>query len=59
MIKSYGGITFAQDEASAAFDGMPKSAAQSGVVDFILPPDEIGPPACSHQLSICFGTPGR
>ncbi|RYY37987.1 MAG: hypothetical protein EOP46_00500 [Sphingobacteriaceae bacterium] len=40
-IKSYGGITFAQDEASAAFDGMPKSAAKSGVVDFVLPPAEI------------------
>ncbi len=40
-IKSYGGITFAQDEASAAFDGMPRSAFESGVVDFVLPPDEI------------------
>ncbi|RWY47860.1 CheR family methyltransferase [Mucilaginibacter gilvus] len=41
IIKSYGGITFAQDEDSAAFESMPKSAVQSGVVDFILPPDEI------------------
>ncbi len=40
-IKEHGGITFAQDEASAAFDGMPHSAAQAGVVDFILPPEMI------------------
>ena len=40
-IKEHGGITFAQDEASAEFDGMPNSAAQAGVVDFILPPEDI------------------
>lgn len=41
VIKSYGGLTFAQDESSAAFDSMPKSAVKAGVVDFILPPDKI------------------
>jgi len=40
-IKEQGGITFAQDEASAAYDGMPKSAVEAGVVDFVLPPEEI------------------
>ncbi len=40
-IKEQGGITFAQDEASAEYDGMPHSAAKAGVVDFILPPEEI------------------
>lgn len=40
-IKDHGGITFAQDEESAAYEGMPHSAAQAGVVDFILPPDKI------------------
>lgn len=40
-IKAYGGITFAQDEVSAAFEGMPKSAIGAGVVDFILSPAEI------------------
>lgn len=40
-IKDQGGITFAQDEASAEYEGMPHSAAQAGVVDFILPPEEI------------------
>jgi two-component system CheB/CheR fusion protein len=41
VIKSYGGLTFAQNEASAAFDSMPKSAIKSGAVDFILPADQI------------------
>ena len=40
-IKEHGGITFAQDESTAAFDGMPHSAVQAGVVDFILPPEKI------------------
>ena len=38
-IKDNGGITFAQDEASAAYDGMPNSAVQADVVDFILSPE--------------------
>jgi len=41
-IKAEGGITFAQDEPSAKFDGMPHSAATAGAADFILSPDEIG-----------------
>ncbi|MBC7616163.1 MAG: histidine kinase, partial [Pedobacter sp.] len=40
-IKEHGGITFAQDEESAAYNGMPESAIQAGVVDFILPPEKI------------------
>ncbi|HEX6426932.1 MAG TPA: chemotaxis protein CheB [Niastella sp.] len=40
-IKDHGGLTFAQDEESAAYEGMPHSAAQAGVVDFILPPEKI------------------
>jgi len=40
-IKDNGGITFAQDEESAAYEGMPHSAVEAGVVDFILSPDKI------------------
>jgi two-component system CheB/CheR fusion protein len=40
-IKGGGGITFAQDEASAKFSGMSQSAVHSGCVDVILPPEEI------------------
>ncbi len=40
-IKAEGGITFAQDEKSAKYDGMPRSAIAAGCVDFVLPPAEI------------------
>jgi two-component system CheB/CheR fusion protein len=41
VIKSYGGLTFAQDGDSATFDSMPASAVKAGVVDFVLPPEKI------------------
>src|SRR5229473_4804680 len=40
-IKAEGGITFAQDEKSAKYDGMPQSALAAGCVDLVLPPDGI------------------
>jgi two-component system, chemotaxis family, CheB/CheR fusion protein len=40
-IKAAGGLTFAQAEASAKFDAMPRSAIRSGFVDLVLPPDAI------------------
>src|SRR3989442_924043 len=40
-IKAEGGITFAQDEKSAKYDGMPRSAIAAGCVDLVLPPDGI------------------
>ncbi len=40
-IKEQGGIAFAQKLESAAYDGMPQSAINAQVVDFILPPEEI------------------
>src|SRR6202166_2855914 len=40
-IKAAGGITFAQDEESAKFDGMPRSAVDAGCIDFILSPKDI------------------
>jgi chemotaxis response regulator CheB len=40
-IKQAGGITFAQDESSALFFGMPSCAIKIGCVDFILDPKEI------------------
>lgn len=39
-VKGEGGIVFAQDE-TAKYDGMPKSAINTGSVDFVLPPDKI------------------
>ncbi|UAY53092.1 CheR family methyltransferase [Ferruginibacter albus] len=40
-IKDHGGITFAQDQESAAYDAMPQSAIDADVVDFILAPEDI------------------
>ncbi|MGA2412996.1 MAG: chemotaxis protein CheB [Candidatus Sulfotelmatobacter sp.] len=41
VIKAAGGLTFAQDEESAKYDGMPRSAINSGSIDFILSPKNI------------------
>jgi two-component system CheB/CheR fusion protein len=40
-IKAAGGLTFAQSEASAKFDAMPRSAIRAGFVDAALAPREI------------------
>src|SRR5215510_6687255 len=40
-INAEGGITFAQDEETAKYDGMPHSAISAGCVDFVLPPERI------------------
>ena len=39
-VEAEGGITFAQD-ASAKYEGMPRSAVDAGCVDFVRPPDGI------------------
>jgi two-component system, chemotaxis family, CheB/CheR fusion protein len=40
-IKAECGLTFAQDESSAKYGSMPRAAAATGAVDFILSPAEI------------------
>jgi two-component system chemotaxis response regulator CheB len=42
-IKKMGGTVIAQDEATCEFFGMPGAAIATGMVDFILPLDEIAP----------------
>jgi two-component system CheB/CheR fusion protein len=46
-VRAAGGITFAQDEQSAKYSGMPRAAVESGCVDYVLPPGEI-----ARQLGI-------
>ncbi len=41
-IREAGGITIAQDVASAKYDGMPVSAAETGCIDLVLSPTQIG-----------------
>jgi two-component system CheB/CheR fusion protein len=40
-IKAHGGLTFAQDVETAAYDAMPQSAINADVVDFILAPENM------------------
>ncbi|HTN37908.1 MAG TPA: CheR family methyltransferase [Arachidicoccus sp.] len=40
-IKDQGGLTFAQEPASAAYDGMPQSAIDAETVDYVLLPESI------------------
>jgi two-component system chemotaxis response regulator CheB len=42
-VKASGGWVVAQDEASSVVYGMPGEAAREGLVDVVLPPDDIGP----------------
>ncbi|MEO6097045.1 MAG: chemotaxis protein CheB [Fibrobacteria bacterium] len=51
-IKAVGGITFAQDEASAKFPGMPLRPVAEGYVDLVLPPEAI-----SRELARIGGHP--
>lgn len=37
-VKEAGGMAMAQDPISALYDGMPRSAIGTGMVDYILPP---------------------
>ncbi len=40
-IKAEGGMVMAQDSTSTEYDGMPRSAIATGMVDFVLPPAEM------------------
>ena len=40
-VKEKGGLTIVQEPESAKFDGMPRSAINTGVVDYILSPKDI------------------
>jgi two-component system chemotaxis response regulator CheB len=42
LIREYGGLTIAQDPATAEYPVMPQAAIDAGGVDRILPLDEIG-----------------
>ena len=53
-IKEHGGISIAQDSESAAYDSMPQSAVNAGVVDFILAPEKI--PALLSQINSAYKT---
>ena len=41
MVKENGGLVIVQSPETAKFDGMPRSAINTGIADFVLSPDEI------------------
>lgn len=40
-VKGAGGIAIVQEESSAKYDGMPRSAIATGMIDFVLPVEKI------------------
>jgi two-component system CheB/CheR fusion protein len=57
-IKGEGGIAMAQNPASTEYDGMPRSAISTGLVDYELPPAEM-PAQLIAYVSHAFGNPPR
>lgn len=42
-IKAEGGIAIVQEERTARYNGMPRAALDTGLIDLVLPPERIGP----------------
>ena len=57
-IKAEGGMVMAQNPASTEFDGMPRSAIGTGLVDYELPPAEMGAQLIAYATH-AFGRPPR
>jgi len=57
-IKGEGGMVMAQNPASAEYDGMPRSAIATGLVDYELPPAEM-PAQLIAYVAHAFGHPPR
>ena len=49
-IKEHGGMVMVQNEETAKFDSMPRSAASTGLVDFVLPPEEMPRQLASYAV---------
>ncbi len=47
-INAAGGLLLAQDPETCKFDGMPRSAIVTGLVDAVLPPEDLGPRILDH-----------
>jgi two-component system CheB/CheR fusion protein len=47
-INSMGGFLLAQEPSTAGFDGMPKSFINTGLIDAILPPEELANRVVAH-----------
>ena len=54
-IHEAGGLVISQSEATAKFDGMPRSAFETGVVDLVLPPREMAQALLDHVHHPLYG----
>ena len=54
-IKENGGLVIVQEPETAQFDGMPRSAINSELVDFVLPPNAIAEKLNSYANGLSFG----
>lgn len=57
-VKAEGGLVLAQSLGSAQYDGMPRSAIATGMVDYVLPPDEM-PDRLAAYAAHAFGSTPR
>ena len=57
-IKGEGGMTMAQNPGSTEFDGMPRSAQATGLIDFELPPAEMAAQLIAYTAHV-FGKANR
>jgi len=51
-----GGLVVVQSEDTAKFDGMPRSAQETGVVDLVLPPDQIAKTLTEYSKNPTLGS---
>jgi two-component system CheB/CheR fusion protein len=54
-VKGEGGMAIAQDPASTEYDGMPSSAINTGLVDYVLPPAEMA----AQLIAYAAHAPGK
>jgi two-component system, chemotaxis family, CheB/CheR fusion protein len=57
-VKGEGGMVMAQSPESCEYDGMPRSAIETGLVDYVLPPAEM-PAQLMAYAAHAFGKPQR
>lgn len=57
-IKGEGGMTMAQEPSTTAYDGMPRSAIATGLVDYVLPPEKMPTQLISYAAH-AFGKKNR
>lgn len=56
-INSMGGFLLAQEPSTAGFDGMPKSFINTGLIDAILPPEELANRVVAHINHLASNEP--